>query len=125
MEVAALTFYLLLCLIVAVAAGYERTLGFFPSLLLCIAFTPLLGGLATMLFKRLPKACCMMDYQDFSTGDTYYFRRVKRNGTTYYKVLHAASHRMNEDEFNRYFSIILNSSDTEDKKALGSKMNYN
>jgi hypothetical protein len=95
-------------IITAVAVGYERKIGFPLSLLLCIALTPLIGGLLCLAFPHLPKACCMKDYKDFSTGRTYYFRKKIRNGHVFYMVQHATARRLSEVEFDKFFAVIVN-----------------
>lgn len=97
----------MVCAIVATAVGYERSLGFGFSFLFCVLLTPVVGSLVCLLFKRLPKACCMKDFGDFSTGVTYRFKKKLRNGNAYYYVQHAITHRFAEADFNKYFSIII------------------
>lgn len=99
--------YLMLCIVAAVWAGYERRIGLPLSLLICVAFTPVLGVLITLFFRKLPKACCMKDYKDFSTGSCYYFRKIYLGSQPFYYVQHAINHRFSEDEFNTFFAIIV------------------
>jgi hypothetical protein len=101
----------MVCIIAAVAVGYERKIGFGLSLLLCVALTPVIGVVISLLFPRLPKACCMRDYRDFSTGRMYYFRKKERNGSTWYYVQHASAQKLSPAEFDKYFSVIVNNPD--------------
>lgn len=104
-----LPIYLMVCVIAAVAVGYERTIGFVPALLLCLALTPIAGVGVCLLFKRLPKACCMKDYRHFSTGKTYYFRKKYVNGQLFYFVQNASAIKVSATDFDSYFSIIVDS----------------
>lgn len=112
----------MVCIIAAVAVGYERKIGFFLSLLLCVALTPVIGTAVSLLFPRLPKACCMRDYKDFSTGRMYYFRKKEHNGNTWYYVQHASAQKLSAEEFNKYFSVIVNNPDFIERQQGFSKV---
>jgi len=97
----------MLCVVAAVWVGYERRIGMAGSLLICVLLTPIFGAGVTLFFRKLPKACCMRDYKDFSTGSCYFFRRIHLSGQHFYYVQHAMNHRFDEHEFNKHFAIVV------------------
>lgn len=99
--------YVAVCAVAAVWAGYERVLGFGFSFIFCLVLTPVLGIPISLLFKKLPVACCMHDYRDFSTGTCYHFRKKYRNGQWFYFVQHASTHTFSDVVFNKHFSIVV------------------
>ena len=44
--------YLLLCFFIAKGIGAKRTIGFLGSFILCILFSPLIGLIIILLFKK-------------------------------------------------------------------------
>ncbi|UPT67501.1 MAG: hypothetical protein M0D57_02150 [Sphingobacteriales bacterium JAD_PAG50586_3] len=112
----------MICIIASVAVGYERKIGFGLSLLLCVALTPVIGFGISLLFAHLPKACCMKDYRDFSTGRTYYFRKKERNGHNWYYVQHASAQKLSAIEFNKYFAEVVDNPDYLERQQGFSKV---
>ena len=114
----------MVCIIAAVAVGYERRIGFFLSLLLCVALTPVVGALVSLLFPRLPKACCMKDFRDFSTGRMYYFSKKVSNGETWYYVQHASAQKLSAAQFDKYFSVVIGNPDFIERQQGLSKIEF-
>ena len=107
--------YLFLCLLTAVMVQKTKRPGFWVLFVSSLFLTPFLVFIFSAFLKDKPKAYCMMPYDNFEVGSSYYYTLSENKGQMEVTVYCDKAIRMDLHAFNDHFSMI------EDKETEGKR----
>lgn len=99
--------YIFICYLVASALGSIRLIGVSISFIINLFLTPALGSLIILMFPKLPKAYCIIPYENFDVGESYYYRVfLKPDRRLKVSVFNGDQYDLDKEDFNFHFSVV-------------------